>query len=195
MDHFFSNNDDNDDYDEKLSLDELYDRKREIEINRMTIYKKILQRVHTKIKTAARQKDNQGFTFFVVPEIIFGIPKYNVDTCISYLIQKLEDNGFNTKYTHPNLIYIYWGHYIPSYKRAQIKKETGQTIDGFGNVVHDKTKKKDDSNDINSMFLKKPSQPAEDKKDKKTFKDINTYKPQGIYNLDLFNKIKDKLGQ
>ena len=195
MNHFFSNYDDNDNFNEKISLDELYDRKHEVEVNRMNIYKRILQRAHTKIKMAARQKDNQGFTFFVVPEFIFGIPKYNVETCISYMIEKLQENGFKIKYTHPNLIYIYWGHYIPSYRREQIKQETGQSIDGFGNVIKSK---KEDKKDPNAMFMKNDEQEEKQPKSilKKSgdYKDINTYKPQGIYNLDLISKIKDKLG-
>lgn len=192
MNNFFSNNDE-EDINEKISLDELYDRKHEIEVNRMNIYKKILSRVHTKIKMASRQKDNQGFTFFVVPEFIFGLPKYNVETCISYVIEKLQDNGFRIKYTHPNLLYIFWGHYIPSYRRAQIKKETGQNIDGFGNVIE---KKKDEPKDVNSMFVtkKEETKPKSILKKNSNYKDVNTYKPQGIYNIDLISKIKDKIG-
>jgi len=188
MNHFFSNNDDNEDFNEKISLDELYDRKHEIEMNRMNIYKKILVRVHSKIKMASRQKDNQGFTFFVVPEFIFGIPKYNVDTCISYVIQKLEDNGFKIKYTHPNLLYIFLGHYILNNKRAQIKKETGKNIDGFGNIIE---KKKEDTS--NPLMLSNEEKPKSILKKSGNYKDVNTYKPQGIYNLDLISKIKDKL--
>lgn len=192
MNNFFSHNDD-EDINEKISLDELYDRRHEIEVNRMNIYKKILSRVHTKIKMASRQKDNQGFTFFVVPEFIFGLPKYNVETCISYVIEKLEDNGFRIKYTHPNLLYIFWGHYIPSYRRAQIKKETGQNIDGFGNVIQNK---KDEPKDVNSMFVTKKEEikPKSILKKESNFKDVKTYKPQGIYNIDLISKIKDKIG-
>lgn len=193
MNNFFSNNDDDEDINEKISLDELYDRKHEVEVNRMNIYKRILSRVHTKIKMASRQKDNQGFTFFVVPEFIFGLPKYNVETCISYVIEKLQDNGFRIKYTHPNLLYIFWGHYIPSYRRAQIKKETGQNIDGFGNVIENK---KDKPEDVTSMLVNKKDEtkPKSILKKESNYKDVNTYKPQGIYNIDLISKIKDKLG-
>lgn len=194
MDHFFSTSE-HDEYNEKINLDELYDRKHEVEKTRLSIYNKILNRVHSKIKMASRQKDNPGFTFFIVPEFIFGIPKYNIETCISYVIDKLQDNGFIIKYTHPNLIYIYWGHYIPSYKRAQIKKETGQTVDGFGNIINEKDKKKDETN-VNTMLLntkKNKEDETSNQKNKKEYKDISTYKPQGIYNIDLISKIKDKI--
>jgi hypothetical protein len=192
MNDFFSNNDK--EYNEKINLDDLYERKHEIELNRMSIYNKILGRVHSKIKLAARQKNNHEFTFYIIPEFIFGIPKYNVDTCISYIIDKLQENGFLVKYTHPNLLYIYWGHYIPSYKRTQIKKETGQSIDGFGNIIVNKNKEPEE--DINNMLIKKNNNEINENKSilkNKTYKDISSYKPQGIYNIDLISKIKDKL--
>lgn len=186
--------DDDDHFDEKISLDDLYDRKREVEMNKMKIYKTILNRVHTKIKMTARQRHDDQYLFYVVPEFILGVPRYDVGTCISYIIEKLEENGFVTKYTHPNLLFISWKHYIPSYKRAQIKKETGVSVDGFGNTLMDK---KREPKDINSLLLDvktKQSNGGKSQQQKKEFKDISTYKPSGIYNQDILNRLKDKLG-
>tara|TARA_Y100000780_G_scaffold232441_1_gene263933 strand:- start:1703 stop:2284 length:582 start_codon:yes stop_codon:yes gene_type:complete len=192
MDHFFKNSDDNDDimdFNEKISLDELYDRKREIEINRMNIYRKILRRIHNKIKTVSRQNCDTFF-FYVIPEFIFGIPRYNVNTCTSFIIEKLEENGFIVKYTHPNLLFISWDHYIPAYKREQIKKETGVVVDGFGNII--KKKKEEETPSLTFSNDKKNKNQEKSIKDSE-FKDVKKYKPSGIYNMDLMQKIKDKL--
>lgn len=183
-------------YEEKISLDELYDRQREIEINRLEIYRKILNRIHKKIKIVSRQ-NNETFFFYNVPEFIFGIPKYNVNTCISFLIDKLEENGFKTKYTHPNLLFISWAHYIPSYKREQIKKQTGVSIDGFGNIIKKKNTslesiKLPTDNPIMKMSNKNSNNDTK-KINTSEFKDVNNYKPTGIYNMDLLQKIKDKV--
>lgn len=189
MDHFFSNNDNDDHIEEKISLDELYNRKREVEQFKLGVYRKILGRVHVRIKTAARQKLNNNYTFFVIPEFIFGVPKYNTETCASYLIEKLQDNGFVVKYTHPNMLFISWGHYIPSYEREKIKKETGISIDGFGNEI----KKKD-----KLVTFKEPEKTLSNKSSSssgKQFKDISTYKPSGIYNMDLITRIQDKINK
>lgn len=193
MDFLNNNNDDDDHFNEKISLDELYDRKREVEQNKMKIYKTILNRVHTKIKMTARQRHDEQYLFYVVPEFILGVPRYDVATCISYIVTKLEENGFVTKYTHPNLLFISWKHYIPSYKRAQIKKETGLSIDGFGNKITDKSKK-DEPKDVNSLLLdvKKDQNKGTKKKDETKYKDISQYKPTGIYNQDILNKLKNK---
>lgn len=189
--------DDDDTFNEKISLDELYDRKRSVEMQKMKVYQTILNRVHTKIKLTARQQHNVEYLFYVVPEFILGVPKYDVSTCISYIINKLDDNGFITKYTHPNLIFISWKHYIPSYKRAQIKKETGVSVDGFGNQLTDK-KKKNEPQDINSLIIDVKKNQATEKKNGTTkkdsqYKDISLYKPSGIYNQDILNRLKDKL--
>jgi hypothetical protein len=215
MTNFLSSNDSNE-FDSKINLDDLYTRKREIELNRLTVYNKILNRVHSKIKLASRQRNNEQFTFYVVPEFIFGVSNYNVNTCISYIIDKLEENGFIVKYTHPNLLFISWGHYIPAYQREQIKKETGQKIDGFGNPITDKkrgkggNKSNDDPEDINSLMINaskkstgngsgsgsgssRDSNSSGKGKNDKKYKDINSYKPQGIYNMDFLSQIKDKL--
>ena len=38
-------------------------------------------------------------------------------------MDKLTENGFIVKYTHPNLIFISWQHYIPYYERQEYKKK------------------------------------------------------------------------
>ena len=70
---------------DKINLDSLYERKRAKFLNRLKIYDKILERIHKRIKVTSRQQVNEQYCFFVVPEFIFGIPKYNITTC-SYII-------------------------------------------------------------------------------------------------------------
>ena len=58
MNHFFSNYDDNDDFNEKISLDELYDRKHEVEVNRMNIYGNGVDIIkNSRIKKSIKNKD------------------------------------------------------------------------------------------------------------------------------------------
>ena len=54
---------------DKISLDDLYDKKREIEQLRISIYNKILQRVHKKIMLTAKNKHEEQFMFYIVPEV------------------------------------------------------------------------------------------------------------------------------
>ena len=98
------NNDE--EYSDKINIDDLYTRKREIETNKIKTYKMILNRVHKKIKISSRQKENQMFTFFVIPEFLIGVPTYDIASCTAYIIEKLKENGFTVKYTYPNLLFI-----------------------------------------------------------------------------------------
>ena len=124
-----------DNFNEKLDLDELFKEKKQTYEHKIKIYQKILARVHKKIKTTSRMRNSEKFSFFLIPEFVLGIPRYDMAECTSFIIEKLSDNGFMVKYTHPNLLFISWQHYLPKYQRVEIKKKTGVAVDGYGNVV------------------------------------------------------------
>lgn len=136
MDNLFYSRDEEDEDVEnvrKINLDELYDKKKEKDLQKMQIFNRILNRIHEKIKTTSRQKLNNSFCWYVVPELMLGYVNYDRAMCISYVLAKLEENDFQVRYTHPNLIFISWGHYIPTYVRNEFKKKTGIAIDEHGN--------------------------------------------------------------
>lgn len=159
----------------KINLDELYEKKKQEDINTVQSYNKILEKIHHQIKVASRQKINNQCCWYVVPEFVFGIPRYDIKACIVYIIKSLEDNGFRTTYTHPNLLFIAWNHWVPDYVRVEYKKLTGISVDGFGQELN---KEKDKDKNPNNKEIKL---------DKKSmFKSVSTYKPSGIiYNEDL----------
>ena len=179
-------------FNEKLNLDELYERTRETSQTKIKTYQKILARIHTRIKAISRQRNNNKFCMFVIPEFILGIPRYDIAECTNYVIEKLTDNGFQIKYTYPNLLFISWQHYIPKYQRSEIKKKTGVAIDGFGNVVSKKDKNNRDNSNPNSLLLMDKNVKMKDgKKKPSNFKSTSSYKPTGnlIYNTNLLEKI------
>jgi len=179
-------------FNEKLNLDELYERTRETSQTKIKTYQKILARIHTRIKAISRQRNNNKFCMFVIPEFILGIPRYDIAECTNYVIEKLTENGFQIKYTYPNLLFISWQHYIPKYQRSEIKKKTGVAIDGFGNVVSKKNKNNRDDNNPNSLLLMDKNVKTKDgKKKPSNFKSTSSYKPTGnlIYNTNLLEKI------
>ena len=182
-------------FNEKLNLDDLYKQQKITEDHKIKIYQKILARIHNKIKHTSRMRNNNKFCVYVLPEFLLGVPRYDINTCTMYVIEKLTANGFEIKYTHPNLLWISWQHYIPHYERAQYKKKTGINIDGFGNVIKKRDKKKENTN---SLLLKDkdPSLKSILKKDKdKDFKKVSSYKPTGnlIYNTKLLETIENKV--
>ena len=197
MDNLFYKNDLDVGDGNKINLDELYEQKRVSDLAKLNIYNKLLNRIHTRIKTTARQKNNNNICWFVIPEVMIGAPKYDRNECIPYLVDKLQDNGFIVKYTHPNLLFISWSHWIPSYVREEIKKKTGVVVDGYGNEVEKKNKDKDsDDNTVSGLLTSRAETTKQDKPDKnKDYASIDDYKPTGnlIYNKDLLKKIEERL--
>lgn len=207
MDNIFSSkNEENRESVEKLNLDDLYDQKKQEDLAKLYTFNRILTRVHDKIKVAARQKNSQQFCWFLVPEVLIGVPNYDKNACITYLISKLEENEFITRYTHPNLLFISWKHYVPNYVRTEIKKKTGTVIDKFGNYVSEAdadaaptTSDGTPGSDLNMMMYNKKGATATTaaaaKKPATDFKPIASYKPTGslVYNNDLFKKIDDRM--
>lgn len=173
-------------FSEKINLDELYEKKKQHDLSRLELYNKILNRIHVKIKTISRQKIDEQFCWFVIPEIIIGVPKYDQADCIGYIFNKLKENGFAVKYYHPNTLFICWNHFVPSYVRTELKKKTGLVIDEYGNPIKDE--KEDVINkkeETNNLLLNKPKQTNTNNNDKK-YTPITSYKPTGnfIYNKD-----------
>ena len=178
----------------------MYETKRVSDLNKLALFNKILNRIHVRIKTISRQKKDEQFCWFVVPEVIIGVPKYDQAACIAYLIDKLKGNGFNVKYIHPNTLFISWMHWIPSYIRTEIKKKTGIVINEFGVKVESE---EDNINkyitnepaDVNEILLNKNSETLQKgKQPKKEYTPINSYKPSGnlVYDNEMLNKIGDK---
>ena len=191
------------DFSEKLNIDELYEKKRQHDLTQLALFNKILNRIHVRIKTISRQSKDEQFCWFVVPEMIIGVPKYDQAGCIAYLIDKLKTNGFNVRYIHPNALFISWMHWVPSYVRTELKKKTGIVINEYGQKM-DETEEdnnkiiasgpKDPNDFMLNMKNQDPNQKG--KVPKKEYTPINSYKPSGnlVYDVDLLNKIEGKFG-
>jgi hypothetical protein len=186
------------DFSEKLNIDELYEKKRQYDLGKLSLFNKILNRIHVRIKNTSRQKIDEQFCWFVVPEIIIGVPKYDQAACIAYLIDKLKNNGFNVRYIHPNTLFISWLHWIPSYVREELKKKTGLAINEYGQKIVE-------TDDYDNKLTFEPKNPNDfiiniknteqkSKQPKKEYTPIKTYKPSGnlVYGDDLLNRIEDK---
>ena len=186
------------DFSEKLNIDELYEKKRQYDLSKLSLFNKILNRIHVRIKTTSRQKADEHFCWFLVPEVIIGVPKYDQAACIAYLMDKLQDNKFNVRYIHPNTLFISWIHWVPSYVRTELKKKTGIVINEFGekideSEIQDNKTNYEPSNPNDYMFNTK-EQSNQVKQQKKNYTPINSYKPSGnlVYEEELLNKIEDK---
>ena len=90
------------------------------------------------------------------------------------------------------MVFISWQHYIDKKKRILYKKQTGVSINGFGEKI---TKKDEFKNtNLNTLILKNTDISLK-KKDDTKYKSISKYKPTGnlIYNTSLLKTIQDEL--
>lgn len=190
MSTIFDYNDNDDNNNEKINMDELYEKKHHADLSKLNVYNKILNRIHKRIKTTAKQDKNNLNCWYLIPEVILGVPLYDQSACITFVMDKLENNGFIIKYIHPNLIFISWQHWVPAHVRKEIKNKTGVNVDGFGNVIDDKpkndkfnlssTNQSNQNNQINQNNEKIVNT------NKKEYKPIANYKPSGKFIYDNF---------
>lgn len=187
------------DFSEKLNIDDLYEKKRQQDLSKLDLFNKILNRIHVKIKTVSRQKVDEQACWFLVPETIIGVPRYDQGACIAYLINKLQTNGFNVRYIHPNLLFISWNHWLPSYVRTEIKKKTGINLNEYGQKIENdgddtKTLTNEPINPNDYILREQNMDQKGGKGPKKEYTPINSYKPSGnlIYDDELLNKIEDR---
>ena len=198
------------DFSEKIDIDDLYEKKKQHDLSQLALFNKILNRIHVRIKTTSRQKMNEQFCWYLIPEYIIGVPKYDQASCIAYIIDKLTSNGFFVKYIHPNTILISWKHWVPSYVRDEMKKKMGIVVNEFGERVDTSRSENGDADigvvsfsskpqgmkkltsayheDPNTLLFDNDYTEQKQEKNKKSYKSTNSYKPSGklIYNEDLF---------
>ena len=176
-----------------VNIDQLHKNQQDKLKRRYEIYEKILVRCHNKIKNTANHPDNMGFCFFEIPRYVYGTPLFDIKGCVVYMVNSLVKNGFDVRYTHPNLLFISWKHWVPTYVRNEIKKKTGKNIDEYGNIVENNLNSNNrqyeynNANSYNNIIVNKETNNSKNK----DYKDIKTYKPSGslIYNNNLLKKI------
>jgi len=183
----------------KINIDDLYETNMRRDQRQLSLFNKILNRVHKRINTTSRLKRNEKFVWFTVPEFLFGEPTYDQGDCIAFLVAKLVDNGFRVQYMHPHTLFIGWEHWVPSYVRNEIKRKTGKIINEKGQVVGD-TKADPDANgaaDPTAAIMNTgpgagPGHGAGPAA--KQYTPIDNYKPAGIvYNPEIFEKLEKKI--
>lgn len=208
--------------DYNLNIDDLYEKKREKDEEQLKIFSRMLKRVHSRIQTTSRQRNVDKICWFVVPEVMLGIPCYDQGMCVAFIMDKLKTNGFRVQYFHPNTIMITWQHWVPNYVIQEIKDKTGRVYDNQGN---DLTPKPDVDYETNNkynignkgsmigdnsqtgtnvvfkagenVFQKSKRQSYVSKEKDKKYTPIDNYKPKGNMVYDetfLFdmNKIKSR---
>ena len=124
-----------------------------------------------------------------------------------YGLYKRVKNGFVVRYTHPNLVFVSWQHWVPQYVRDEIKKQTGLIVNGMGETIGGKKKEQErlqrpqSSSTHSSLFpdgqmpdIKPPQLNSETKKAE--YRSVSSYEPSGVfsYSRDMLKGLNKKIG-
>ena len=175
---------------ERMNIDDLFEKKQQRDLKERSIYNKLLNRVHSRIKFTSRSKRRESHIWFQVPEYIFGEPVYKQGDCIGYLVAKLEENGFHVRYIHPATLFITWANWIPNYVRDEIRHKTGMVIDEKGNVV---VQEEEDDNDAAGNLFNTEQNNLQ--KARREYSDPDEYKPTGalVYKPEMLENLEKKV--
>tara|TARA_Y100001970_G_scaffold292019_1_gene431554 strand:- start:2081 stop:2665 length:585 start_codon:yes stop_codon:yes gene_type:complete len=179
---------------QNVNIDELFEKNQQKDLKQLSIFNKILNRIHKRIQHTGKNK-REKFIFYQVPEYLFGEPLYKQGDCIGFLVVKLEENGFEVQYMHPNTLFITWKNHVPSYVRNEIKKKTGVVVDEKGNILNQEELDEQKEQDPTSKLLNDRNQPVDNNKNKKEYTPIDEYTPSGnfVYKDDMLKKIEKKM--
>jgi len=90
-----------------ININKLRSEVEDRENNKIKIYEKILDMCYKKILNINKQNNDYSCTF-VVPNVVFGLPLYNIEDCIIFIMNKLVEKGFEIYFALPTSIHIYW---------------------------------------------------------------------------------------
>lgn len=103
----------------RLAPKDLFERRQKRDYARLRAYNQLLNTIHQRIYTTSQMSGNANFITYTIPPFIFGLPKIDLQDCVVYLVYMLRQNGYEVRYTYPNLLYISWRHHEKEYLMKQ----------------------------------------------------------------------------
>jgi hypothetical protein len=98
----------------QLKPSELFDKRRERDGAKLKSYNKILETIYLRIRGSSREGADP-WIIYTIPPFIIGLPKLDLEDCVVYLVYILRNQGYEVRYTYPNLLYISWKHHEKDY--------------------------------------------------------------------------------
>lgn len=133
----------------QLKISELYSTINEKNLKRLKVFDSVLVKCHKRIEY--NSKLEKTYCFYQIPEFIFGVPIYNPLELKKYIINSLNNNGFQIMYIDPNWLFIHWGHHkldklaninttLEIDKKKKEKDKQYKSIDNYkpdGSLIYD----------------------------------------------------------
>ena len=99
----------------RLEPKDLYDRRVRRDHARLRSYNTLLEQIYHRVYATSQLSGNTSSVLYNVPPFVLGLPKLDMEDCVVYLVWQLRQNGFEVRFTWPNLLYISWRHHEGDY--------------------------------------------------------------------------------
>jgi hypothetical protein len=89
-----------------INIYDLYSEFNKKNMRKLEVFDKALLMCHNRIKDSVTY--GKLTILYEVPHFIIGMPVFDHNKCIAFVIRKLRDDGFHVKYYFPNVLYVSW---------------------------------------------------------------------------------------
>jgi hypothetical protein len=99
----------------QLPASTLFDVRLKKDQARQRAYNQILEQALQKVAHSATAPNQPTFVYYNVPPFVLGLPSLDLKDCIVYVVYQLRLQGYEVRYTFPNLLMISWAHHERQY--------------------------------------------------------------------------------
>ncbi len=99
----------------QLHASSLFDARLKKDQARHKAYNQILEQALNKVAHSAMQPNQPTYVYYNVPPFVLGLPALDLQDCVVYIVHQLRNQGYEVRYTYPNLLWISWSHHEHKY--------------------------------------------------------------------------------
>jgi hypothetical protein len=99
----------------QLAAASLFDARLKKDQARHRAYNQILEQALQKVAHSASQPNQPTFVYYNVPPFVLGLPALDLQDCVVYIVHQLRNQGYEVRYTYPNLLWISWAQHEKKY--------------------------------------------------------------------------------
>ena len=175
-----------DNYKVNINVNKLRNEVQARENRKFKTFEKVLEMCYQKILSTNKTCDECCCTF-ICPQVVFGLPLFNLIECINFIMEKLIEKGFETHLALPNHIFISWKpqseerakySYLPL-GAPQPKMQLEYNNNSYTNT-NSNTKSR---NNERKLFTNNP----QDKQKQKNYRSIDDYNSNGLTNVSTYD--------
>ena len=173
-------------------------------------FEKILDMCYKKILNINKQNNDYSCTF-VVPNVVFGLPLYNIEDCILFIMNKLVEKGFEIYFALPTSIHIFWRpkDYVNKNQKQYLNNITQNQLEYYStlqpqnqlmikyNDIYNNNENTKTQTHSQSQTQSQSQKNTTNTNQGKNYRPIETYKTtaHSIYDLDNLDIFQNKVEQ